>query len=92
LAASAISDAAPAAPVPLSDLALAKARIAEFERNIRKQQMDLDFSAKLPAHRRAGQKGQHPLRRRTPRRLPAQPPIRLAQTASKKQRCRPAFR
>lgn len=37
------SDAAPATPAPLSDLALAKARIAELERKIGKQQMDLDF-------------------------------------------------
>ena len=43
LAASATSDAAPATPAPLSDLALAKARIAELERKIGKQQMDLDF-------------------------------------------------
>ena len=43
LAASARSDAAPATPAPLSDLALAKARIAELERKIGKQQMDLVF-------------------------------------------------
>ena len=36
-------DAAPAAPAPLSDLARAQARIAELERKIGKQQMDLDF-------------------------------------------------
>jgi transposase len=43
LVASARSDAAPATPAPLSDLALAKARIAELERMIGKQQVDLDF-------------------------------------------------
>ncbi len=36
-------DAAPATPAPLSDLARARARIAELERKIGKQQMDLDF-------------------------------------------------
>ena len=36
-------DAAPAPPAPLSDLARAQARIAELERKIGKQQMDLDF-------------------------------------------------
>ena len=36
-------DAAPATPAPLSDLARAQARIAELERKIGKQQMDLDF-------------------------------------------------
>lgn len=35
--------AAPATPAPLSDLARAQARIAELERKIGKQQMDLDF-------------------------------------------------
>ena len=37
------SDAAPATPAPLSELARAQARIAELERKIGKQQMDLDF-------------------------------------------------
>ena len=36
-------DAAPAPPAPLTDLARAQARIAELERKIGKQQMDLDF-------------------------------------------------
>lgn len=36
-------DAAPATPAPLSDLARAQARIAELERKIGKQQMDVDF-------------------------------------------------
>jgi transposase len=36
-------DAAPATPAPLSDLARAQARIAELERKVGKQQMDLDF-------------------------------------------------
>ena len=36
-------DAAPAPPAPLSDLARAQARVAELERKIGKQQMDLDF-------------------------------------------------
>jgi transposase len=36
-------DAAPATPSPLTDLARAQARIAELERKIGKQQMDLDF-------------------------------------------------
>ena len=36
-------DAAPATPASLSDLAQAQARIAELERKIGKQQMDLDF-------------------------------------------------
>ena len=36
-------DAALAPPAPLSDLARAQARIAELERKIGKQQMDLDF-------------------------------------------------
>ena len=36
-------DAAPATPAPLTDLARAQARIAELERKIGKQQMDLDF-------------------------------------------------
>ena len=36
-------DAAPATPAPLSGLARAQARIAELERKIGKQQMDLDF-------------------------------------------------
>ncbi len=36
-------DAAPATPAPLSDLARAQARVAELERKIGKQQMDLDF-------------------------------------------------
>jgi transposase len=35
--------AAPATPAPLTDLARAQARIAELERKIGKQQMDLDF-------------------------------------------------
>jgi len=35
--------AAPATPAPLSDLARAQARVAELERKIGKQQMDLDF-------------------------------------------------
>ena len=42
-AACASPDAAPATPAPLSELARAKARIAELERKIGKQQMDLDF-------------------------------------------------
>ena len=42
LAARASSDAAPAPDAP-SELARAKARIAELERKIGKQQMDLDF-------------------------------------------------
>ncbi len=37
------SDAAPATPAPLSELARAKARIAELERKIGTQQMDIDF-------------------------------------------------
>jgi transposase len=36
-------DAAPATPGALTDLARAQARIAELERKIGKQQMDLDF-------------------------------------------------
>ena len=36
-------DAAPATPAPLSELARAQARIAELERKIGKQQIDLDF-------------------------------------------------
>ena len=36
-------DAAPAAPGALTELARAQARIAELERKIGKQQMDLDF-------------------------------------------------
>ena len=36
-------DAAPATPAPLSDLARAQARIAELERKIGQQQIDLDF-------------------------------------------------
>ena len=36
-------DAAPATPAALSELAQAQARIAELERKIGKQQMDLDF-------------------------------------------------
>jgi transposase len=43
LAAFAVSDAAPATPATLSDMAKAKARIAELERKIGKQQMDIDF-------------------------------------------------
>ncbi len=39
-------DAAPATPAPLSDLARAQARVAELERKIGKQQMDLVFFAK----------------------------------------------
>ncbi len=35
--------AAPAAPAPLTDLAQAQSRIAELERKIGEQQMDLDF-------------------------------------------------
>ena len=35
--------AAPAPPAPLTELARAQARIAELERKIGKQQMDLDF-------------------------------------------------
>ena len=35
--------AAPATPAPLTELARAQARIAELERKIGKQQMDLDF-------------------------------------------------
>ena len=42
LAARASSDAAPA-PDATSELARAKARIAELERKIGKQQMDIDF-------------------------------------------------
>ena len=38
--------AAPATPAPLTDLARAQARIAELERKIGKQQMDLVFFAK----------------------------------------------
>ena len=37
------SAAAPATPAPLTELARAQARIAELERKIGKQQMDLDF-------------------------------------------------
>ena len=37
------SDAAPATPAPLTELARAQARIVELERKIGKQQMDLDF-------------------------------------------------
>ena len=36
-------DAAPAMPAPLSELARAQARIAELERKIGRQQVDLDF-------------------------------------------------
>ena len=36
-------DAAPATPAPPTELARAQARIAELERKIGKQQMDLDF-------------------------------------------------
>ena len=36
-------DAAPTTPAPLTELARAQARIAELERKIGKQQMDLDF-------------------------------------------------
>ena len=36
-------DAAPAPPAPLSELARAQARIAELERKIGRQQVDLDF-------------------------------------------------
>jgi len=36
-------DAAPATQAPLTDLARAQAQIAELERKIGKQQMDLDF-------------------------------------------------
>ena len=36
-------DAAPATPAPLSELARAQARIAELERKIGRQQVDLDF-------------------------------------------------
>ena len=36
-------DAAPATPAPLSELARAQARIAELERKIGRQQIDLDF-------------------------------------------------
>jgi len=36
-------ETAPATPAPLADLARAQARIAELERKIGKQQMDLDF-------------------------------------------------
>ena len=36
-------DAAPATPAPLTELARAQARIAELERKIGKQQIDLDF-------------------------------------------------
>jgi transposase-like protein len=36
-------DAAPAPPAPQTELARAQARIAELERKIGKQQMDLDF-------------------------------------------------
>ena len=36
-------DAAPAPPAPLTELARAQGRIAELERKIGKQQMDLDF-------------------------------------------------
>jgi len=36
-------DAAPATPAPLTELARAQARIAELERKIGKQQMDLEF-------------------------------------------------
>ena len=36
-------DAAPAPPAPLSELARAQARIAELERQIGRQQVDLDF-------------------------------------------------
>jgi transposase len=37
------ADAAPATPAPLSELAWAQARIAELERKIGRQQVDLDF-------------------------------------------------
>ncbi len=37
------SDAAPGTPAPQTELARAQARIAELERKIGKQQMDLDF-------------------------------------------------
>ena len=37
------SDAAPATPAPLTELARARAQIVELERKIGKQQMDLDF-------------------------------------------------
>jgi len=37
------ADAAPATPAPLSELARAQARIAELERKIGRQQVDLDF-------------------------------------------------
>ena len=46
LAASARPDAARATPAPLSGLALARARIAELERKVGRQQMDLDFFRK----------------------------------------------
>jgi transposase len=36
-------DAAPATPAPLSELTRAQARIAELERKIGRQQVDLDF-------------------------------------------------
>jgi len=36
-------DAAPATPAPLTELARAQARIAELERKIGQQQIDLDF-------------------------------------------------
>jgi transposase-like protein len=43
MSARASPDAAPATPAPLSELARAQARIAELERKIGRQQVDLDF-------------------------------------------------
>ena len=58
LAARASSDATPA-PDAASELTRAQARIAELERKIGKQQMDIDFfSRSLAAHRRVGDQDQ----------------------------------
>jgi transposase len=46
MSARASPDAAPATPAPLSELARAQARIAELERKIGRQQVDLDFFRK----------------------------------------------
>ena len=43
MSARASSDAAPAAPAPLSELARAQARIGELERKIGRQAIDIDF-------------------------------------------------
>ena len=46
MSARASPEAAPATPAPLSELARAQARIAELERKIGRQQVDLDFFRK----------------------------------------------